>query len=195
MTCGICGWPMTMKGGKVISPPKPDGSRLAVESFDVCTFCWTTSVQYLFPRKEKPLGVDAVLFVWGEKIPDEKLALINQGFHEVLGPKDLERKGEIVELVKWFDAVPGTVLYEVDTNGARWFHHEIKPETGWPSVKRRIELCQLHFPDHFIIYTNDLAYHEEENLSYRIVDEDMIRLNDAASDLFEKEFQRASKAD
>ena len=142
------------------------------------------------------MGIDGDLYVWGAEVPEEKLALINEGFKEVLGEKDLGRSGPIVEKEDWFSAVPGTVLYTVDLNGARWFHHESRPpRTGWPETRRRIELCQIHFPDHFIIYTHDLAYPDEDDMTGSIVTEELIRLNDAASAKFEEEFRRATKAD
>lgn len=126
------------------------------------------------------MGIDAELYVWGEPIKEEKLALINQGFREVLGDKDLDRPGPIIEEKAWFDAVPGTALYYVDANGARYFHHDYHRGTGWPQALRRIELCQLHLPDHFILYLPDTVYVDEGDNTHHIVTDEFLRKQDEA---------------
>lgn len=169
---------MTMMGAIVNSPPI-NFNPLITKKFHICTFCWATSVQHIF-KKEESVGVDAVLYVWGEKIPDEKLSLINQGFLEVFGEESFGYKNQGIEPCNWFDDVPGTSLYRVDTDLARWFHHTHKPRTGWGTIKPRIEFCQLHLPDHFIIYTNDSVNLEDMSHADNIVTDEFIQLCDVA---------------
>lgn len=48
--CDVCGWPMTMKGAVVISPPISEGPPLVVEKFHICTLCWATKIKKLFTQ-------------------------------------------------------------------------------------------------------------------------------------------------
>lgn len=45
--CDVCGWPMTMMGAVVNSPPITEGPPLVVEKFHICTLCWATKVKKL----------------------------------------------------------------------------------------------------------------------------------------------------
>ena len=49
--CDVCGWPMTMPGAIVNSPPI-NFNPMITKKFHVCTFCWCTKVKKLFEKGE-----------------------------------------------------------------------------------------------------------------------------------------------
>lgn len=49
LKCDVCGWPMTMMGAVVNSPPI-NLNPLITKKYHICTFCWATSVQRIFKK-------------------------------------------------------------------------------------------------------------------------------------------------